>query len=100
MSEQREKGTLLPSAGFDRATIIAGTGRQLQNERHGELRHRLGRIVGDIADSDSTLGCCIAVDNVCAGGGDGDQLQFAGLGGMQYRSVKWNFVGHSNRLSR
>ena len=73
-SQEREDRALLPFAGFDSGGIAAGATGQLQNQRQGELGHRLAGVAWHVADFDAAFGCGFFVDDVGAGGGDGDEF--------------------------
>ncbi len=78
--EIAELRRLLPAALDDRLAIGQDRAAQRQHQREGVFGHRVLGVVPDIADGDATRLGFREIDNVGAGGGDGDQLEFCGAG--------------------
>ena len=76
-------GLFCHSPRFTASPYFPALGRQFQNQRHGKLRHRLGRVTGHVADFDAASRRFLAVDDVGAGGGDGDEFQVARFARIQ-----------------
>src|SRR5215510_3870198 len=73
--KQGEYRASLPRVGPHRRTVTSGLCCKFQDERQSELCHRLGCIPRNIAKANSELLGRLAINDICAGGGDGDEFQ-------------------------
>ena len=95
---EAEIGTGFPFSIVHRPVVVADPVAQLQQQGDGELGNGSGSVTRHIAYRDSPARRGIAVDDVVAGGGDGDEFDFGA--GRQYGFGDGCFVGnHDIRLT-
>ena len=74
-------------------------GREFENERHRELRHRLSGVAWNVAHLDAKFVSRLPVDDVGSRCRDGDELQIPRFRFTEYRMIDGDFVCYCHRVA-